>query len=207
MVAPDVAGGHAASPLRAWFDVRAWAWPQLVGFALGVLPSVVFFLWYNAVRFGSPLESGYGLATLLGPLAERRELGLFSFAHLGTNIDYLLLRLPQRTPEFPWLKPDGYGMSILLTSPGLLLAARADWRSSRTVALGLTALAVLVPSLLYYGGGFFQYGYRYAQDSIPFVIALCGLAAARHGVSWLWRVLILFGVVVGLAGVYWAYNG
>ena len=73
-------------------------------------------------------------------------------------------------------------------------------------ALGLTAVAVLVPSLLYYGGGWLQYGYRYALDSIPFVIALCGLAAARHGVSWFWRVLILFGVVVGLGGVYWAYN-
>ena len=63
-----------------------------------------------------------------------------------------------------------------------------------------------MPSLLYYGGGWLQYGYRYALDSIPFVMALCGIAAARHGVSWVWRVAILWGVLVGLGGVYWAYN-
>ena len=46
------------------------------------------------------------------------------------------------------------------------------------VALALTAAAVLIPSLLYYGGGWLQYGYRYALDSIPFVIALW---------AWPWR--------------------
>ena len=109
-------------------------------------------------------------------------------------------------------------MSILITSPGLLYAVRAPWRESRTWWLAGAALAVLIPTLLYYGGGWLQYGYRYALDSIPFVWALCGLAAARDearnafvgiegpaiGVGW--RLLIVFGVVVGLLGWYWAYN-
>jgi hypothetical protein len=102
-------------------------------------------------------------------------------------------------------------MSILLTSPGLLYAARAPWRESRTWWLGLAALLVLIPTLLYYGGGWLQYGYRYALDSIPFVWLLCGLAAKRDEddgavMSWTWRSLIVLGVVVGLGGVYWAYN-
>ena len=62
------------------------------------------------------------------------------------------------------------------------------------------------PSLLYYGGGWLQYGYRYFLDSLPFVIALCGLAAARRGVGWVWKLLIIAGLVVNLAGVYWAHN-
>jgi hypothetical protein len=97
-------------------------------------------------------------------------------------------------------------MSILLTSPGLLLALRADWRSRMAIALGLTAVAVLVPSLLYYGGGWLQYGYRYALDSIPFVMALVGLAVARRGLPVWGKVLIVFGVAVNALGVYWAYN-
>ena len=42
-----------AIPWRSWFCL-----------GLGVLPSVVAFFAYNQVRFGTPLESGYALATL-----------------------------------------------------------------------------------------------------------------------------------------------
>jgi hypothetical protein len=109
-------------------------------------------------------------------------------------------------------------MSIFITSPGLLYAVRAPWRTSRAWWLAGAALLVLIPTLLYYGGGWLQYGYRYALDSIPFVWALCVLAAVRDeavlasvglggtAIGLGWRLLILFGVLVGLGGVYWAYN-
>ena len=85
-------------------------------------------------------------------------------------------------------------MSVLITSPGLLFALRADWRRPQTWWLAAAAIAVLVPTLLYYGGGWLQYGYRYFLDSVPFVIALCGLAAAeREGIGWGWKALIVFG--------------
>jgi hypothetical protein len=98
-------------------------------------------------------------------------------------------------------------MSVLLTSPGLLFALRADWRRARTWWLAGATIAVLIPTLLYYGGGWLQYGYRYFLDSVPFVMALCGLAAAYRG--WIgagWKLAIAFGVVVMTIGVYWAYN-
>jgi hypothetical protein len=174
--------------------------------ALGFAPALAFALWYNAARFGNPLESGYGVAALPPFLEARRELGVFSPAHLGMNLEYFLWHLGQSISTFPWFKPDGLGMSVFLTSPALLLAVRADWRKRETVALGLTALLVLIPSLLYYGGGWWQLGYRYALDAIPFVMALCAMAAARHGISWRWRALILLGVAVNLYGVYWNYN-
>ena len=78
-------------------------------------------------------------------------------------------------------------------------------RSLKAVA-AVAALLVLSPSLLYYGGGWLQFGYRYALDSIPFLVALCALAAARVGVHPIFRLLILFGVLVNAAGVYWAYH-
>ncbi len=71
----------------------------------------------------------------------------------------------------------------------------------------LINIAILIPTLLYYGGGWIQYGYRYFLDSIPFVIALCALAVVKSGsLSWFWRLVILFGVAINLAGVYWAYH-
>ena len=199
--AASVAGGFAVSALPRW-PMRAWA-----ELALGVLPSVAFFFWYNFARFGDPLESGYALAALPPFLEAQRQVGLFSLAHLGMNLDYLLFHLPRRIAEPPFFRPDGLGLSVLVTSPGLLLAALAPWRSWRSWLLLGAAIAVLVPSLLYYGGGWLQYGYRYFLDSVPFVIALCGLAVARRpaiGAGWI--ALIAFGVVINGLGVYWAYR-
>jgi hypothetical protein len=200
----------------AVWEPRRWPWRRWIELALGVLPSVLFFFIYNQVRFGSWLESGYGLAMLPGWLEALREQGLFSTSHIAMNLDYLFTHLPRVYKsidhlEFPFFKPDGLGLSIFLTSPGLLYAIKAPWRASRTWWLGLAAVLVLIPTLLYYGGGWLQYGYRYALDSIPFVWVLCGYAAVRdeaggNGIGWFWRILIGFGVVVGLGGVYWAYN-
>jgi hypothetical protein len=206
------------------WEPRRWPWASWIKLAAGVLPSIAFFFWYNVARFGSPWESGYALATVPPFLEAQRQLGLFALAHVPMNLDYLFVHPP--TPnlvdghlEFPFLRPDGLGMSILITSPGLLYAIRAPWGESRTWWLAGAAVAVLIPTLLYYGGGWLQYGYRYALDSIPFVWALCGLAAARDerfleslgfagatgiGVGWRW--LIVIGVAVGLGGVYWAYH-
>jgi hypothetical protein len=191
-----VARARDAIPWRAWF---------LLG--LGVLPSVVFFFIYNQVRFGTPLESGYALATLPEFLQRQRDQGLFSVVHLPMNFEYFLWHLPTLTPDFPYLRPDGLGMSVFVTSPGLLFALRADWRRPRTWWLAGATIAVLIPTLLYYGGGWLQYGYRYFLDSVPFVIALCGLAAVyRGGIGVVWTALIVVGTVVMAIGVYWAYN-
>jgi len=182
-------------------------WRQWIELGVGVAPSIVFFFGYNQVRFGSPLESGYALATLPDWLERQRRIGLFSIAHIPMNIDYFLLHLPRLMTTWPFLRPDGLGMSLLVTSPGLLFAFRADWRRPVAWFLAAAAILVLIPTLLYYGGGWLQYGYRYFLDSVPFVIALCGLAAAaRDGIGWGWKALILFGIAVMGIGVYWAYN-
>lgn len=182
-------------------------WRRWTGLALGVAPSIAFFFAYNQLRFGTPLESGYALATLPDWLERQRDIGLFSLAHVPMNVDYFLLHLPRPVAGWPFLQPDGLGMSVLLTSPGLLFAVRADWRRSQTWWLALAAIAVLVPTLLYYGGGWLQYGYRYFLDSVPFVMTLCGLAAAwRGGIGWGWKALILVGLAVMAIGVYWVYN-
>jgi len=188
--------------------VNRWR-PMIVDWlvlTLGFLPLGLFALWYNDARFGSPFESGYGLASLPDWLTALRDQGLFSLSHLGMNIDYLFLHTPTQIPQFPFFKPDGLGLSIFITSPGLFWAVRADWFSRRTWLLLAALVLTLVPNLLYYGGGWLQYGYRYALDAIPFAMALCCIAAARHGVGWIWRIAIVFGLIVGAGGVYWAYH-
>ncbi len=199
--AADVTGRYVARG-SAWIRWRSW-----LSLAIGVLPSVAFFFFYNQVRFGTPFESGYALATLPPFLERQRAVGLFSLAHVPMNLDYFLVHLPRLIPTPPFFRPDGLGMSVLLTSPGLLFGTQADWRRPRAWWLLGAAVAVLIPTLLYYGGGWLQYGYRYFLDSVPFVMAMCGLAAVYRGEVGLgWRVLIVLGTLVGAAGVYWAYH-
>ena len=203
----------AALPLWSWAafpegwrrNLRGIVRP-VAAVALGFAPAALFGLWYNWARFGSPLESGYYLAALPAFLEAQRTIGLFSLAHLPMNLELFLVRLPWLRLEFPFFRPDGLGLSVLLTSPGLLYALRAPFRDPRAVGLGITFLLVLSPNLLYYGGGWLQMGYRYALDAIPFAIALAGMAAARHGLPWWAKALIAFGVAVGIGSVYWAYN-
>ena len=194
----------ALLPSIARFRVPWRRWTRL---AVGVLPSITAFFVYNQIRFGTPFESGYGLATLPGFLEAQREQGLFALTHIPMNLDYFLVHLPFPIPEFPYLRPDGLGLSVLITSPGLLFAIRANWRDPRAWWLLGAAVLVLVPTLLYYGGGWLQYGYRYFLDSVPFAIALCGLAAVHRGrIGRVWLALIAIGTVVMAFGVYWAYN-
>lgn len=207
LLAPD----GTLAPRRLLDDlvgtIRALPWRTWVVYGTAVVPAMAAFCAYNQVRFGTPLESGYALATLPAWLEAQRAQGLFSIVHIPMNLDYFLVHLPRATDRPPFFRPDGLGMSVLLTSPGLLLAFHVDGRRREVRLLWLTAALVLVPSLLYYGGGWLQYGYRYFLDSVPFVIALCGLAAVYRGeVSTGWRILIAAGVVVMAGGVYWAYN-
>jgi len=188
-------------------SLRAIPWRRWTWLVVGVAPSIAFFFAYNVVRFGSPFESGYALATLPDWLERQRALGLFALGHVSMNVDYLFTRLPAFIPDPPFFRPDGLGMSVLFTSPGLLFAVRAKWRDRRAWWLAGATLLVLIPSLLYYGGGWLQYGYRYFLDSVPFVIALCGLAAVhRGGIGPGWKVLIAFGTVVMAMSVFWAYH-
>jgi hypothetical protein len=181
---------------------RRWIW-----LGLGVLPAVVAFFAYNQIRFGTPLESGYALATLPPFLEAQRAQGLFSLVHIPMNLDYFLVHPPVLQAEFPFIKGDGLGMSVFVTSPGMLFALRADWRRPQAWWLAVATILVLVPTLLYYGGGWWQYGYRYFLDSVPFVMALCGMAAVhRGGIGVGWRVLIVIGTVVMAAGVHFANN-
>ena len=69
----------------------------------------------------------------------------------------------------------------------------------------MTGLAVLVPSLLYYGGGWIQLGFRYLLDALP-LIAILAATAIRTPLGRWWKVLIVVGVAVNLWGIAWGYT-
>jgi hypothetical protein len=183
-------------------------WRHVAGFAAPLALAVGVTALYDAVRFGSPFETGYGISVLArAALIRQRARGVFSVRHVPDNIFLLVFRGFDLQTHFPYLVPDPNGHSLLLTSPGLLAAVSSGVRTRTTRILWAAAFLVAVPLLLYYGGGGFRtYGYRYALDFMPFLLALVAIGArGRFGA--LEKLLIIASIGFVAYGVVWAVAG
>ncbi|MFI5198875.1 MAG: hypothetical protein ACHQXL_00675 [Candidatus Limnocylindrales bacterium] len=176
----------------------------LLLFALPLTLGVALTGLYDAVRFGSAWETGYAISTLGNPvLARARSMGLFSLQHVPDNLGRLVARGFDLRATFPFLVPDPYGHSVLLTSPGLLIAVRAGLRRNGASVLWSAAGLLTAAVLLYYGGGGWEtYGFRYFLDAVPFLLALVGLAI-RDRLGTLAKLLIVLSVVFVCYDVVW----
>jgi hypothetical protein len=148
-----------------------------LAFAVPLLAAVAVTGWWDWVRFGSPTETGYSIAWLTLPLQALRDQGLFSTTHVPTNLALFLGGGYSIRDAFPWLVPSNQGQSILLTMPALLIAVGASLRERLNLVLWGAVIVTAVPVFLYYGGGGANtYGYRYAMDFVPFLVALVAIA-------------------------------
>ena len=190
---------------RQRHELRA-ALRSALAFGLPIAGSIAVYCWFNWVRFGSLLESGYSISYISQPsLVDRRAIGLFSIRQVPENLRLALLALPGTMGNFPFFVPSRWGMSMLLVSPALLTSAWAGFRDRTAQLLWIAAALVAVPVFLYYGGGFVQYGFRYSLDFTPFLVALMAIGS-RRWVGWPERLLVVasigsvyFGVVWGIA--------
>jgi len=175
--------------------------------AVGLMPALAFFLWYNFARFGSAFETGYAHAVVGSPaLADALSYGLFSPAHIPKNLFALFLATPQPVPgwdapilQFPYILPSGWGLSIFFTTPVFVYALRAHLRDARVVGAWLAVVATLIPLLTYYGIGWRQFGYRYALDFYPFLFIPTALALNNHLTPFT-RALIVMCIIINLWG-------
>jgi len=173
----------AAVPFGAAFLLAGpRRWRSSISFAAPIALAIGATGLYNAVRFGSPLETGYAISVLQrADLIAARAAGVFSIRHIPNNLGLLIFRGFDLQPGFPYLAADPNGQSILLTSPGLLAAVSAGIRTRTPQLLWASSVLVAIPLLLYYGGGGFRtYGYRYALDFMPFLLALVAIGARQH---------------------------
>ncbi len=143
-------------------------------FAFGLAIPLVALGWYNAARFGSPVEFGYGL--IVNPATGRSVLeepwyaqGIESIAYVPRNLYAIFFRSFDFVEQAPWLRPNWMGTSILLTMPALLYLIRARLRDPLVAWCLLAAAMALVPDLLHGAVGFAQFGYRFILDALPYL--------------------------------------
>ena len=168
------------SRMHAW--LRGADWPRLLRrcgwFALPIVVIGAVGLAYNYARFGDPLEFGHTFLQIRWrPRIEK--WGLFNYHYLAKNLSVMLAGLPWLSARPPHLQITGHGLALWLTSPWLLWALWPRRTSALTVSLWAAVLPVAVLDLMYQNSGWVQFGYRFALDYLPLVVALIAVSGRR----------------------------
>lgn len=159
---------------------------------------------YNHARFNSPFDSGY-LRQEINPIlrADLSTYGQFNTHFLPRNLWLMTIKPPAITLNPPRIHPDFIGIGMLWTLPAIvLLLASPRWmRYGVARAAALAATLISIPLLLYYNGGWAQFGYRFSLDFLV-PLTICLAAAIAHAPPAIARALVGAGVIVNGWGVY-----
>lgn len=154
---------------RDW--CQPWPW-RLRAIAAGFSPivgAVAVLGWYNAARFGDPLETGLLWHDMSDAFADNfARYGIFSLHYLPTNLRYQFLAYTVFSEE-RW-----QGGGIFWMTPVLLGAFAGVWhwrRDGLTWALLGGAILTYIPIGLLLGSGYLTFGPRYLLDlMVPLLI-------------------------------------
>jgi len=192
-----------AVPVLALLVWRRHRRPGAVGTFLALnAAGLLVYLGYNALRFGDPLQTGYGLLSMGGPNAEAAaRWGFFNLHYVPEQLYAMFFRAPELIAAPPYLRPSPWGMALLFTSPLVLRlffpAERRGWWT-----WGALIVATALPLFFYFSVGWVQFGYRYSLDWWVFVLILLAAALGEHPRPVDYAFLAL-SVAMNALGVYW----
>jgi hypothetical protein len=134
-----------------------------------------------------------------------RAYGEISPLHVGRNLYYLFLKAPDpvfldesRILRFPYLKPDPWGMSVLISSPYIFLLLWQKLKTKTVRALLIVALLVALPILGLYATGYSQYSYRYALEFLPYLHTALVLSVSNFLLTKRYKILIALSSLLNL---------
>ena len=150
---------------------------------------------YNYVRFASPLDFGY--ARIPGVLEEPwYQHGIFSIHAIPGNAYAMLIEGWNRIPQFPHLVPTGFGGSILLSCPFLILLFRRGAKDRQVKWLSVGAIVLLTLVLWLHGNpGGWQISYRYGVELLPWMLVVF-LESSPKKLTLLEALLFLLSVAI-----------
>lgn len=191
---------EAPSPFAYAFPRQAWPAARflVVPFLLGVAT-----LAYNYARFGSVTDFGY--ARIPGVLEEPwYQHGIFSLTAIPGNAEAMLWNTWKRIPNYPYLVPNGFGESVFLSCPLLLLLFRpgAGNRDRGVKWCAWIAMIILTFLLWIHGNpGGWQYSYRYAMILLPWMFMIF-LECGEFRWPWLEKGLFALSVIINAWATY-----
>ncbi|MBT8494317.1 MAG: hypothetical protein KJO07_14780 [Deltaproteobacteria bacterium] len=166
-------------------------------FAAPVMVFIVVAVAFNLARWDDPLEFGHRFLHV----RQQNNIevhGLFSSHYLLRNLQVAFTMIPCIGESSPYLRIGGHGLAIWLTSPILLWALWPRKRTHLHIPLWITSAIIIGMPLFYQNTGWFQFGYRFAADALPFLFLLIAMGARPLGK--LARAAIVAGIVINLFG-------
>jgi len=171
---------------------------RLVVMAIPIVAVALALAYFNAARFGNPMDFGYRDSILvIQPEHDMRETyGIFNPIYIPRNLYYSFS--PFTMVDNGQWGMDGRGISFFLVCPVFLcLFALRRW--NRTVIATLVASGVVLGIFLcYYATGFFQLGPRYFCDFLPLLFLLLIELFKKIKLNALIKGVILGGAAINL---------
>jgi hypothetical protein len=184
---------------------------RLFPFLSGALICIPVQLFYNWVRFGNFLQTGYievyknyinsnypfTIRQLINPKAS--YFGYMDIRNIPLHL-YTFLAMPPIIKGVFNATPSPYGMGIIFASPLLLLALVPNFKNRLQRNLFLGAGAIAFVDFLHYMQGWVQFGYRFLLDFLPLLLIIL---AIKFKPTKILIILIIISVVVNTWGVFW----
>jgi hypothetical protein len=152
----------------------------------------IVFVALNEARYHSFFDQG---VSITGPA----NAPAFGLRYLLGNINTIFFMIPTINDTFPYFHPNFGGLSLIFTSPALVLAFKAKLSKLEPLLMLVTSFLVSIPSLLCYANGFAQYGTRHYLQTFPFFLVMMAIGM-RH-LDRLSKILIATSVIFITYGV------
>ncbi|NJK63717.1 MAG: hypothetical protein HC921_14440 [Synechococcaceae cyanobacterium SM2_3_1] len=169
--------------MALWFiletDSKRWL-VSLYRFCFFPILILLLTFCHNYFRFNSIFEFGKGLVPGIFEQPHFAS-GLYSIAAIPDHFTEMLTATWQRINHFPFVAPSGFGGSIFLASPFLVLLFRFRAMNQPVVILSWIAMIVMTFTMWLYGDvGGWQFSYRYAVNLLPWIYILLLYNAPRQ---------------------------
>jgi len=174
----------------------------IILFGIGLAFFVLLNWSYNYIRFETIWDVAY--QKIPGVLEEPwYARGIFHYSYIPRNALFALAKMPISHEGFPYLKPSLEGMSILLTSPFLILSPLL-FKSGKKWIWVMVGNAMLILLLTFSHGsvGFSQFGYRFGLEAVLVLIIALGYLLKNKLIQYLFIALLILSVLINLWGIY-----
>lgn len=175
----------APTGLAPWRRLRA---APLLRLVTGVAPFLLVAMAVNVLRFGDPLESGYGYGEQVHQIRLRDvyEHGLLSIYYVARHVAVVWEQMPIFADHGSYVWPSWAGLAVWVTTPALFsglfvhIGAHRRLTQATGVAIAL-ACAVAITRAVTSGFGWREFGIPPGAALLPFwaAVAVAVLLAVR----------------------------
>ena len=172
---------------------------NLISFGLSISFFVFLNSLYDFLRFSNINPVSPYWNALVSQKSLNLKDGLLSIRHIPSQLNAMFLSFPLFQREWPYVIPSLYSLSILFTSPAIILIFKAK-KSILTVSLWSAIIPIFFVISLWKFSGYSQFGFRYAQDFMPFALILVALGIGQKPKFFAY-LLVFLSIIINLWGI------